>query len=218
MEDLAVIFLTVNRVPANWAKYHKETLLKAIGNSEVITISKVPMDWGLNLIQEEEPSISNIYKQILRGCKHTNKKYIAIAEDDTLYHADHFKYRPPEDTFGYDMHRWGLFTWGKPTYYYKDRISNAAMIATRDLVIASLEERFAKYPENHIGELGKEKGTSINRYKSEGYWPDTGMVFFSHVNSLDPTEQHKSKKMGTVQAYDIPYWGKSEELVRHWYD
>jgi hypothetical protein len=218
MEGLTVIFLTVNRVPEGWAKYHKEVLLKAIGNSELITISKKPLNWGKNLIQEDEPSIANIYRQILRGAKLTNNLYIAIAEDDTLYHEDHFKFRPPDDTFAFDGHRWGMLTWGKPFYYYKDRISNAAMIAPRELLISSLEERFDKYPENHIGELGKEKGTSINRHKTVQYWPDTGMIFFSHKNSLDPTEQHKSKRPGSVQAFDIPYWGKSEELVKHWYE
>ena len=89
------------------------------------------------------------------------------------------------------------------------------MIAPRELVISALEERFKKYPENKIGELGKEKGTSIDRKKTVIYWPSVGIVYFSHVDSLDPTEQHRSKKMGMVQAFDIPYWGKAEELVQH---
>jgi hypothetical protein len=217
MGDLTVLFLTVNKVPDYWVIYHKWTLLDAIGDSPLIIISKRPMDWGsLNIIQEEEPSVSNIYRQILKGARLANTPYIAIAEDDTLYHKDHFKFRPPMDTYGYDGHRWGLFTWGKPVFYYKDRVSNAAMIAPRHLVISALEERFEKYPNNNIGELGKEKGTTINRQKSMNFWPDVGMIFFSHVNSLDPTEQHKSKRPGTVQAYEIPYWGRAEELVKNW--
>jgi hypothetical protein len=213
-KDLAVIFLTVNRVPDKWAEYHKSVLLEAIGNAELITISKKPLNWGRNLIQDEEPSVSNIYRQLLRGAKLTNRPYIAVAEDDTLYHKDHFLFRPSLDTFAFDGHRWGLLTWGKPFYYYKDRISNACMIAPRELMIESLEERFTKYPENRIGELGKEKGTSIDRRKTVQYWPDTGIVFFSHRNSLDPTEQHKSKKPGVVQAYSIPHWGEAVELVK----
>lgn len=215
MLDLTIIFLTVNKVPDKWAEYHKEVLSEAIGDSPIITISKKPLDWGINLIQEEEPSIGNIYKQILRGAKLATTPYIAIAEDDTLYHKDHFLFRPPMDTYGFDGHRWGLFTWGNPVYYWKDRISNAAMIAPRELVINALEERFDKYPVNHIGELGKEKGTNINRQKTMNFWPGVGMIFFSHKNSLDPTERHKSKRPGVVQAFDIPYWGKAEELVKH---
>jgi len=213
MNDLTILFLTVNKVPDSWVAYHKSVLLEAIGNTPIITISKKPMDWGINLIQDAEPSVSNIYKQVLRGAKLAITPYIAIAEDDTLYHKSHFEFRPPLDTFAYDFHRWGLFTWGVPTYYHKARISNAAMIAPRELVIKSLEERFEMYPENNIGELGKEKGTRLNRWNTTHYWSKVGMIFFSHRNSLDPTEQHKSKRMGTVRAFDIPYWGKSENLV-----
>jgi len=217
MEDLTVIFLTVNKVPEEWAKYHREVLEKAIDDTPIITISKKPLDWGVNLIQEEEPSVANVYKQVLRGAKLATTPYIAIAEDDTLYHKSHFEFRPPMDTYAYDGHRWGIFTWGKRSFYYwKDRFSNAAMIAPRELVIEALEERFRKYPDNNIGELGKEKGTTINRYKSMNYWPEVGMVFFSHVNALDGTEQRKTKRPGVVQAYDIPYWGKAEELRSNW--
>src|SRR3990167_8395102 len=119
MNDLTVIFLTVNKVPEKWAEYHKKVLNEAIGDTLLITVSKKPMDWGLNLIQDEEPSVSNIYRQILRAAKLAVTPYIAIAEDDTLYHKEHFIFRPPEDTYAYDGHRWGIFTWGKPVYYYK---------------------------------------------------------------------------------------------------
>ena len=215
MNDLTCIFLTVNRVPEMWAEYHKSVLLEAIGDTPLITISKKPLDWGQNLIQEGEPSVNNIYKQVLRGCKASRTPFIAIAEDDTLYHKSHFEFRPEMDTFAYDGVRWGLFTWGKPFYYWKDRISNAAMIAPRELVIQSLEERFRKYPTSNLGELGKEKGTTMTNRKTMIFYPSTGMVFFSDRNSLDPTEQHRSKKPGAVQAFDIPYWGRAEELVKH---
>lgn len=213
--DLTVLFLTVNRVPEQWAAYHKSVLMEAIGDAPVITISKKPLDWGINLIQEEEPSVNNVYRQILRGAKLATTDYIAIAEDDCLYEKSHFQFRPEMDTFGYSGHRWGLFTWGKPFYYHKDRISNAAMIAPRQLVIEALEERFRKYPVSNLGELGKEKG-KVSERKIKIFWPEVGMVFFSHVNALDGTEQRKTKRPGVVQAYDIKYWGRAEELRKHW--
>jgi hypothetical protein len=216
MNDLTVLFLTVNKVPEGWAKYHRQVLEEAIGDTQIITISKKPLDWGINLIQEAEPSVNNIYRQILRGCNASKTSYIAIAEDDTLYHKSHFEFRPPLDSYAFNSHRWGLFTWGKPTYYWKDRISNACMIAPRQLVIDSLNERFAKYPDTQVGELGKEKGMNIDRRKSITFYSEVGVIFLSHKNSLDPTEQHKSKKMGEVQAYDIPYWGKAEDIRGKW--
>lgn len=210
--DLTIIFLTVNKVPEKWAKYQKEVLMEATKGAKYITISKKPLEWGLNLIQEEEPSINNIYRQILRGAKLATTPYIAIAEDDCLYPKEHFAFRPPMDSYAFDAHRWGLFTWGKPVYYYKDRISNASMIAPRELVISSLEERFKKYPTFQLGELGKEKGTTIDRRKTIRYEASVGMIFLSHVNALDPIERSRRKAPGTIKAYDIPYWGRAEEI------
>ncbi len=216
MNDLTIIYLTINTVPEKWALYQKKVLLEAIGNTPVITVSKKPLDWGMNLIQEDPPGVPNIYKQILRASKVATTPYIAIAEDDTLYHKSHFTFRPPLDTYAFEGHRWGLFTWGKPTYYWSDRISNGAMIAPREMTIAALEERFDKYPENNIGELGKEKGTIINRRTSMMFYSDISMIFFSHRGGLDPLENNGRKAMGKCQAYDIPYWGHSEELVKHY--
>ncbi len=213
--DLTIIFLTVNKVPKEWAEYHKSVLMEAIGDSPIITISKEPMDWGLNLIQDEEPSVNNVYKQILRAAKIATTPYIAIAEDDTLYHESHFQFRPDMDTFGYDAHRWGIFTWGSPFYYHKDRISNATMIAPRELAIEALEERFAKYPVSNLGELGKEKG-KVSERKIKIFWPDVGIVYFSHVNALDGTEQRRTKRPGVVQAYSIRHWGEAKTLREHW--
>lgn len=214
-DDLTIIFLTVNLVPEKWAEYHKQVLLEAIGDTPIITISKKPLDWGLNLIQEGEPSIQNIYRQILRGAKLATTPYIAIAEDDVLYPKEHFLYRPPLDTFAYDFNRLGLFTWGKPTYYCKARISNSALIAPRQLTIDALEERFAKYPNHdHIGELGNEKKGKLISRKVVHYYSTISMIFLSHVKALDPLERSKRKRPGVPQAYDVPRWGRAEEVVK----
>src|SRR3990167_5950965 len=199
MTDITIIFLTVNRVPEEWAEYQKEVLLEAIGDTPVITISKIPLDWGTNLIQEEEPSMQNIYRQILRGAKLATTPYIAIAEDDCLYQREHFEFRPPLDTYAYDY----------------DRFSNSTLIAPRELAISSLEERFLKYPDNRIGELGREIGTILDRKNVIRYCPKSSNVFLSHVNAIDPYEQKMKKRRGFVRAYEIPHWGRPEDILKH---
>lgn len=109
MSDLTIIFLTLNKLPEEWTEYHLQTLKEAVGDCPVISISREPMDFGTNLIQEETKDKSNIFRQILRGAKLAQTKYIAIAEDDTLYPPEHFKLRPKG--IGYNMHRWWLHTW-----------------------------------------------------------------------------------------------------------
>ena len=157
--NITIIMLTANRVPKSWAKFHKEKLIEAAGSSPIITLSREPLDWGINILQTAEYGISNIYYQLLKGAKRAETDFIGIAEDDILYPKEHFEYRPPEDTFAYNMNRFNVFTWGKPTYFWKDRMGNFTLIAPRKLAIEALEERFSKYPNGTpagiTGELGR---------------------------------------------------------------
>jgi len=222
MKDLTIIFLTVNKVPAEWADYHRKVLEEAIEDSPIITISKEPLDLGTNLIQDGPINTSNIYYQMLRGAKLASTPYIAVAEDDVLYSKDHFNcFRPRLDEFAYNMTRWGIFTWGEPTYSWKDRITNSAFIGPRELTIKALEERFAKYPdgtpEGRTGELGRrmiEDRLGLSHYKCVKFNSTVPIVDFNHCYSLDPLERNQRKKMGPLKAFDIPYWGRADELVQ----
>jgi hypothetical protein len=218
MDDLTIIFLTLNKVPEKWAKYHKKILTKAIGNTAIITISQKPLDWGINLIQKSEGH-ANIYRQILRGAKLAKTAYIAIAEDDTLYPEEHFaSFRPPLDSFGYNMSRWGILTWGTPIFYLKQRPANGTMIAPRELTIEALEERFKKgMPDDKCGELGKEKIESrlgVSPRKHVDFYTKVPVLFFNHDFSLDPLERAHKKVVWWIRAYDIPNWGKAKNIVK----
>jgi len=222
MTDLTIIFLTINKVPKKWAEYQKKVLLEAIEDTPVITISKKPLDWGTNLIQDKPISSSNVYWQMLQGAKMAKTPYIAIAEDDTLYPKEHFKFRPKLDEFAYNMSHWGLFTWGKPTYFWGYRIVNSTLIAPRDLLIKALEERFDKYPkgtsDGRTGELGRygiESKLRLPHYKCKVFHSIVAVVSFQHDYSLDHLQRSHRKKMAPIRAYDIPHWGRAEELVKY---
>lgn len=219
--DITIILLTANRVPKQWAEYHKEKLIEAAGVSPIITISREPLDWEINLLDTETYGISNIYFQMLRGAKEATTDYIAVAEDDTLYPKEHFEYRPPADTFAYNMNRFSLFTWGKPTYFWKDRISNSTLIAPRLLTIEALEERFHKYPNgtppSYTGELGRpniEDRLGVGHRKTVWFSTEVSIVRIDHELGIDRLARTHRKGMGILRAYDIPYWGKAEDLVK----
>jgi len=222
MKDLTAIFLTVNKVPKKWAKYHREVVSEALGDTPVISITKEPSDWGTNIIQEGEIRASNVYREMLRGAKLATSAYIAVVEDDTLYYKDHFKCRPELDTFGYNINRAGLFTWGKPTYFWTLRVVNSTMIAPREQLIKALEERFEKYPDGMssglAGELGRkniEERLKVDVQKMTCFKTPIAVVSFGHVFSMDSRQQNHRKRMGLIRAFDIPHWGKASELVKH---
>lgn len=221
-DDLTIIMLTANRVPKGWAAFHKEKLLEAAGSFPIITISREPLDWGINILQTEPYGISNIYYQMLKGAKIATTPYIAVAEDDVLYPKEHFEYRPPEGVFAYNMNRFNVFRWSKvPTYFWKDRIGNSTFIGHRDLTIEALEERFNKYPdgtpERYTGEIGRaniEGKLGISRRKAIWFETEISVVKVDHELGIDRLARTHRKGMGSLRAYDIPYWGKAEEIVK----
>lgn len=221
--DLTIIFLTANKLTETWADYQREVLLKAADGLPIITISRKPLNWGINLLDTEPQGIQNIYKQMLRGAKMATTPYIAIAEDDTLYIKEHFHtFRPPLDAFAYNVNRLGIFSWGKPMYFFKRRNSNSTLIAPRLLLIEALEERFAKHPEGiqgaMNGELGRkniDRALGVTERKCvEFETPDVSIVRIDHENGVDTLSQSHRKRMGIARSYDIPYWRRADKLIK----
>ena len=216
VEDLTVIMPTFNKVPRKWAAYHKQVLFDAIGETPLITISREPLDWGQNLLQTEY-GLLNLLKQLLRGARLAATPFIAIAEDDTLYPKEHFTFRPPLDRIAYDMNRWIVFTWGKPLYFHKPHASNGGMIAPRELFIEALEARFARYPDEMPRWLLKEVGRHEGKYgmkeiQTLNFYSSSPFLCFNHDYSVDSSQVHHNKRVWAVQAFDIPVWGRAEDV------
>lgn len=229
MNDITAIFLTQNEVPEQWAAFHQECLMQALGDdTPLITLSRKPMPQlrGINLIQDKPRSLSNIYWQLLRGAKMATTDYIAVVEDDTLYPREHFEQRPSRSKIGYNMNHWSLFTWTGshnpvPIYSWRNRRGNYSMLSYRELVIEALEERFAKYPngtpDKITGEIGRamvEHNMGITLRDVEEFETTVGIVNFNHEYASDDLQLRKRKKLGEIQAFDIPHWGRAEDLVK----
>ncbi len=221
MSDLTIIFLTANKQPKEWTAYHKQVLLDAVGDIPLITVSREPLDFGHNILDTGEKSHINMYRQMLEAAKLADTPYIAAAEDDCLYTEAHFReFRPPLDTFSYNWARWSLYTWVKPAQYnYKNRISNAGFIGPRKLFIEAWEERFAKYPGNtmppervsEVGRNNQEGWMGVTKRKCVPFYSTVPIIHFNHPAGTDSVGF--KKRMGALKAFDIPYWGKAEELV-----
>jgi hypothetical protein len=218
-KDLTVIFLTASEIKESFAQFQRETLLKAIGDYPLISVSRKPLDFGLNILDDGQRSLSNIYRQLLRAAKVATTEFIAVAEDDTLYHADHFSRRPKPDEFMYNQNRFALFTWGEPIYSWRNRKSNCSLIAPRKLLIEALEERFAKWkdgtPEHLTGEVGRhmvEKNLGITLRKSVEVFGEVSIIQVNHSNASEERQRTKRKKLGQIKAYDLYYWGHAKNI------
>ena len=223
MSDLTVIFLTANQHPEHFTKYHREILLKATAGHELITVSRKPSDLGKNILDSDKKSHINMYFQLMNAAKVATTPYIAVAEDDTLYPKEHFNFfRPPLDSFAYNMHRWLLYTWVPELYSMKQRKSNCTLIAPRKLLIEAWEERFAKrpietYPKGLVGEVGRpnvDQILGVTVRKSIEVWSNTGVIHINHPHGTDSTGT--KKRLGEVKAIEIPYWGRAQDIVKEY--
>lgn len=219
--DITGIYISLNKLPQHWVEYHLRTLEKAGCGMPIISITPKPMDLGTNLLDTDQPSYTNIYRQMLRGAKIAKTKYVAMVEDDCLYSESHFfKFRPNDDEFAYNRNRWSLFSWGPPVYSMRQRISNCSLIAPRELLIEALQERFDKYhgnpPDAEMGECGRariEDRLGVKRRKQVDFFSNPSIVQINHPLGTEERQKQMWKSHADIRAYDIPHWGHAEILV-----
>ena len=233
--DLTIIYLTVNQMPYRWEQFHLGHLLAAVEDRPMVVISKTSMEI-MNPYAEARPdtqyliqsgpfSAWNVYRQLLRGAALADTKYVAVAEDDTLYSRRHFSdFRPPDDAVAYDMSRWSVFSWAKePMYSAIRRCGNFTMIGPRQLVVDALEEREEKYPQGKRhgfgGEIGRadvERRLRLRRNKLVEWYCIEASVNLCHPQGLSPTYVGPTglkRKPGELKAWDIPHWGKASDIA-----
>jgi hypothetical protein len=224
MNDITIIYLTQNLLPEKWNKYQQEILLKAMGDADLITVSRKPMNLpGINIIQTEPSSASNVYWQMLKAAKLATTKYIAVAEDDSIYCEDHFNHIPKSDsTFYYNLSHWSLFSWDPSMYSWRNRRGNWTLICNRELLIETLEERFTKYPDGtppeHTGEPGRwrsDKQLGLTPRKSEDFSTYNPIININHAFGLDDRARRKWKRHGTLRALAIPKYGEPSNILKY---
>lgn len=218
MADLTILMLTPNRVPKQWAEFHKRKLLEAAGDNPIIIISNEPLDWGAKNFIQTEYGFTNILRQMLREAKAATTPFIAMADDDTLYPKEHFAFRPKEEGFYYNLNRWHTFTWGDPFYFHKPRPGNGFFMGSRELMIRALEARFKEENEDELpahlrGELGTiYSARECDLKEWQPFYTTEPVLSFYHDWSWDRACRRHIKRAWPVRAYDIPIWGKAEEI------
>lgn len=223
MNDLTIIYLTANKISENFMTNMWKQLKIAAQDIDIITISKVPMLTGYrNIATLGERSHVGIYRDALAGAKLSSTKYIAIVEDDVLYSPEHFKKRPSEGKFAYNTACWSIYTWSKPPIFsYTGRRNFGQLICERDLFIAAMEERFEKYPTNDMvnnaiwAEPGKyESQLGVKVQETETFYTDPANIMFTHPEGLSMNTLGMRKRLAPIRAFEIPYWGKADEIVK----
>jgi hypothetical protein len=231
MNDLTIIYYTANNNKKNFMVNTQRCLLKAVGETPIICVSFKPTMVGKNCrnicLGERKRSNYMIYLQILMGARETQTKYVAMAEDDMLYSAEHFLHRPPdEETFSYNINKWSIFSWRKPPIFsYRVRKLMNSLITTKKALVRTLEERYGKYPtfksvpaeiyKFYWGEPGRfENHLGITPLKTEEYSSAVPNIMFSTSEALGFLGLGARKAHSDIRADRVEPWGTAEEVLK----
>ena len=228
--DLTVVYYTSNYLDTHnpyFLENTKKQLLRAIDDLPLISVSQKPIAFGQKIcVGEMGRSHLNLYRQILIGAKAAKTKYVAMAEDDILYSHEHFHYHLPKgDVFSYNMAKWSLFTWTTPPLFSfrNNRKVVNSLIAPRDMLVAALEERFNKFkdipdervPLHYWGDPGRyEEKLGVSPRATEEFYTTETNIVFSHPEAFGYLTRGERKRLGDIRAYDIPYWGKAQDILK----
>lgn len=231
--DLTGIYYTANQNNDYFMSNTQKILLKSFGEGPIISVSFKPTIIGMNctniVVGEGNRSNYKLYKQILIGASAAKTEYVCMMEDDMLYSAEHFQYRPKKDVFAYDIAKWSIFSWVKPPIFsYRPRKLMSSLIVTREALIRTLEERYAKYPTLeeasktiyplYFGEPGRfEHHLGITPLKTEEYTSSVPNIMFSTQEALGFLGLGKRKAHSKITSDRVEPWGDAKTVLSLYY-
>lgn len=212
LDDLTICYYTANVLPKQFHNY----------TQKILNDASDPYDWSV-VVKNSKVKASHvgIYKQALEAARMAETKYIALCEDDVLYAPEHFKYRPKDKKFAYNMNSWNIFTWGEPIFSQKmgGRVNLSQLICEREAFIEAMEERFAKWPKDEDinlsdwAEPGKyENRLGVTKQEYEHFFTNPPNIIFSHQTALSYQNLGERKRLGEIRALEIPYWGTAKKI------
>lgn len=219
--DLTAVYYTANTIPEEFGRALRAQLIEAKGDLPWIVVSKQPIPPWPNIVVDTPRSHISIYRDALTGVRAAKTKYVALCEDDVLYAAEHFRFRPQPGKFAYNMATWNICTWGDPLFTHKagGRRNLHGLICERDLFIEAMEERFAKHPEGTATSIWAEPGKyerhlGVTVREIEDFYTHPSNVVFNHQTALGFENLGTRKRLGEFRANEIPYWGKAKHIAR----
>lgn len=218
--DLTIIYYTANIIDDIAAERIRGNLFKKANGRRIISVSHKPIKFGDNIcVGNMEVGLYSLFKQVLIGAREVKTKFMACAEDDYLYGPDHFEMIPPrDDTFYYDIDRWGLNKDGR--YFWRLRTIFGMCIAPTQLMIDTLESRYNKYEISdtsklkYFSEPGKyEVALGIPIVRMERIHLNTPTVTFNHRLSMG---KRRMVRGTDIVKYELPYWGDGKTLWKEY--
>jgi hypothetical protein len=207
LQDRTILYYTANTEDLAFEEKIIDDLKKKAGSIPIISISRKPIDLGINIcVGEQVVSYTNEWKQLLLGLKMAKTKYCIAAEADCLYPPEYFTFTPPsEDIMCNYKNIWMIWKhhngiWKKTGY------CEGAQMCGREFWIKRLEpllpSDWTPYTREEENEL------VIKIFSERKEWTGSPIISFKTRNGMsDKTTFRMSSK-----TKELPYWGKLEKI------
>lgn len=202
-----ILYYTANSNPKL-----EEKIRQTIDPSEVISVSQKPINFGKNIcVGEVGMSEMNMLRQILIGCEASKDEFVYSAEADCLYSPDYFKFIPKKKAC-YRNNKTYIIGQGRKCYWKKPEGGTWCQVINREFYIERLKFLL--------------DGEPMWNAKAKRFLKEKGLRFFDEYETFtteNPCVSFKAK--GGMHNYshseridiaELPYWGRADNLVKHY--
>lgn len=211
LKDRSIVYYTANQESEDFEQKIIDDLVKKAGNIPIISVSRKPMNLGVNICVGEQPiSYTTEWKQLLLGLKVASSKYVIAAESDCLYPPEYFSFTPPEEQMMYNYNNLWIVWKNHNGFWKKTGYCEGAQMCDREYWIERLEPLLPKdwtqYSREHENELVKkifpERKEFIGR----------PVISFKTGSGVSSRTTFVNEKI-----LEIPYWGNIKDLKQKYF-
>lgn len=210
MKDLyTIVYYTSNREDEVFESKIKNKLLAVCGDIPIVSVSQKPIDLGKNIcVGDVGTSDHNLFRQILAGCYEVKTPYVISCEADCLYPPDYFQFVPDGSNRCYRFKpNYILEAWGKDDYggFFPKGTAPFAQICERDWYINEIEGAMKGRPEWNPGDR-----TRVMIFlKPDWQYRELKVPILSLKTGQG---MRKHTQVDGPCVFNLPYWGKSDDL------
>ena len=212
MKDRTIIYYTANTESEEFEQRIRDDLVKKAGDIPIISVSRKPINLGLNIcIGEKEVCYTNEWRQLLIGLKAADTKFCLTAEADCVYPESYFNFTPPvEDMVYYYDNLW--IVWQRHNgFYRKTGHCEGAEMCGREFWISRLESVLSRYAGNGWEPAGRKLDTKMvtKFFPKESLFNGDPVISFKTGDGMSCRTTFVNEKVK-----EISYWGSITDVRR----
>lgn len=202
----SIIYYTANQEDPIFEQKIIDDLKAKAGDIPIISVSRKPLDLGINICIGEKPiSYTTEWKQLLLGLKLANTKYCIAAESDCIYPPEYFEFTPPEERMMYNYNNLWMVWKNHNGFWQKTGYCEGAQICDREYWIERLEPLLPKDWTQYTRDYENELVRKIFPERKE--FTGRPVVSFKTGSGVSSRTTFVNEKI-----MEIPYWGEIKAL------